>query len=226
MQYGYFTGCLILFAVWLAFFVLRKDLRKEIIFGSLLALPFGFAEFLVVPEYWNPPSLFNLIGRYGVGLESFLFFSMAGGIAAVAYEVIGRKRTIKIKSKGKLLFLPYLIVVLVFIVLEIILPTKTIYNTIFTLLLGATIIAIKRRDLIVQIVLGAVFFGLIYFLLLFVFNKLFPGFILATYTLENFWGIMILGVPLEEIALGFSGGACWSTLFEYIRSYRTKDLTY
>lgn len=226
MQYGYFTGCLILFAIWLAFFVLRKDLRREIIFGSLLALPFGFAEFLLVPEYWNPPSLFNLIERYGVGLESFLFFFTAGGIAAVAYEVIARKRTIKIKPKGKLLFLPYLIVVLVFVVLELILPSKTAYNAIFTLLLAAIIIAIKRRDLIVQIVLGAVFFGLIYFLLLFVFNRLFPGFIVKTYTLENLWGIMILGVPLEEIVFGFSGGACWSTFFEYIRGYRTKDLTY
>ena len=224
MQYVYFFGCLILFLVWLSFFVLRKDLRQEIIFGSLLALPFGFVEYLFVPEYWNPSSLFNLIGKFGVGLESFLFFFIVGGIAAVIYEVIDRKKTVKLRLRHKFFFGPYLVVVLIFVFLELLFPSKTIYNLIISSLIGATMIAIKRKDLIVQIILGGLFFGLIYLLLFSLFNRLFPDYITATYTLENIWGIMIWGVPLEEIAAGFGAGACWSTFFEYIKGYRTKDL--
>jgi len=153
-----------------------------------------------------------------------LFF-VGGGIAAVAYEVIDKKKTVKIRLKHKSFFGPYLLVALIFIFLELLFPDRTVYNIIASLLIGATIIALKRKDLIVQIILGGVFFGFIYFLLFIVFNRLFPDFITSTYVLENFWGIMIWGVPLEEVAAGFSAGACWSTLFEYIKGYRTKNLT-
>ena len=97
MQYAYFIGCLIFLVVWLLFFVLRKDLSKEMIFGSLLAMPFGLSESLWVPEYWNPPSLFNLISNYGVGIESFLLFFICGGTAAVIYEIIFKKKIVKIR---------------------------------------------------------------------------------------------------------------------------------
>lgn len=224
MEYGYFVGCLILLSVWLFFFFLRSDLRKEIIFGSLLALPFGFVECLLVPEYWNPPSLFNMISRFGVGLESFLFFFTVGGIAAVAYEVIDKKKTVKMRLGHKSFFGPYLIVALVLVSLELLFPSQTIYNMIASALIGATIIALKRKDLIIQIILGGLFFGFVYLLLLGLFNKFFPGYITAAYNLENLWGIAIWGVPIEEIIMGFAAGACWSTFFEYIQGYRTRDL--
>ncbi len=194
------------------------------IFGSLLALPFGFIERLLVPEYWSPPSLFNLIGRFGVGLESFLFFFAAGGITAVIYEVIDKKKTVKLRLGHKSFFGPYLFVALIFVCLELLLPSQTIYNMIITALMGTTIIALKRKDLIAQIILGGILFGFIYLLLFGIFNRLFPDYITAIYTLDNLWGIMIWGTPLEEIIMGFAAGACWSTLFEYIQGYRTRNL--
>jgi len=224
MQYAYFIGCLIFFIIWLLFFVLRKDLRKEIIFGSILALPFGLSEYLWVPEYWNPPSLFNLISKYGVGIESFLFCFICGGTAAVIYEIITRKKVVKIRLQRKYLFGPYISVIIIFLSLEFIFTEKTIYNAIISLLIGAAIIAIKRKDLIGQIIFGGIFFAIVYFLLFFIFSKLFPDYISTAYTIENIWGIMVLGVPLEEIIASFGVGALWSSFYEYIRGYRTKDL--
>ncbi len=225
MQYAYLIGCLIFLVVWLLFFILRKDLRKEMIFGSILSLPFGFSEYLWVPEYWNPPSLFNLISTYGVGIESFLFCFFCGGMAAVIYEIIGRKKMVKIRLQHRYLFGPYISVIIIFISLEFIFTERTIYNAIISLLIGATIIAIKRKDLIGQIIFGGIFFAIIYFLLFLIFNRLFPDYISMTYTLENLWGIMILGVPLEEVVISFSAGAVWSSFYEYIRGYRTRDIT-
>jgi len=225
MQYAYFIGCLIFLIVWLLFFVLRKDLRKEMIFGSILALPFGFVERLWVPEYWNPPSLFNLISNYGTGIESFLFYFICGGIAAVIYEIISRKKTVKIRLKHKYFFGPYILVIIIFLLLDFLFTDKTIYNAIVSLLIGAIIIAIKRKDLIGQIIFGGIFFAIVYFLLLLIFSRLFPDYISITYALENLCGIMILGIPLEEIATSFSAGAVWSCFYEYIRGYRTKDLS-
>jgi hypothetical protein len=224
MQYAYFIGCLIFFSVWLLFFILRKDLRKEIIFGSLLALPFGFIERLWVPEYWNPPSFFDLISRYGFGLESFFFCFICGGTAAVIYEIICSKKTVKIRLRRRYLFGPFVSVVAIFILLDFLFSDKTIYNAIIASITGAVMIAYKRKDLISQIIFGGVFFATVYFLLFFIFSKLFPGYISMAYTLENLCGVLILGIPLEELFASFGVGALWTSFYEYIRGYRTKNL--
>ncbi len=218
--YGYFIGCLILGIVWLLILIVRKDLRKEILFGSLLGLPFGFSELLIVPEYWNPPSIFNLIHKLGFGIESFIFAFFVAGIAAVAYEFITKSKLKRIKSDHKTHIFPYIAVMLWFVALEIFIPSKTVFNLCFALLAGAGIIAIKRPDLIKQIVISGFIFGVLYTLLFFFFMKLFPGFIQQTYSLQNFLGVFILGVPIEETLFAFSVGACWSTFFEYIRGYK------
>ena len=55
-------------------------------------MPFGITEPLFVPEYWSPPSLFGLAQRTGFDIESFIFSFAIGGIAAVLYNVMLRKR--------------------------------------------------------------------------------------------------------------------------------------
>ena len=82
-KYAYITGCLIIFTFWLFIFLKRKDLRKEMLWASLLGMPFGFIDYFLVPKYWNPDSLFGIIKKYGVGIESFFFFFVMSGVASV-----------------------------------------------------------------------------------------------------------------------------------------------
>lgn len=221
--FTYFIGCIILLAVWLSIFLLRKDLRKEIFFGSLLGLPFGFSEFLFVPEYWTPPSLFNLIENIGFGIESFLFGFLVGGIASVVYEFFQHEKVVPLSNAElKKHFLAYALVVGAFLTLELIFPTKSIYNLMFSFVLGATYISVVRRDLMRQIIFSGALLSVVYFLLFLLVNALFPDFVHTVYSLENFLGIMVLGVPVEEIMFAFSVGACWSTLYEFINGYRTQ----
>jgi len=44
------------------------------LWASFFGLPFDLVDYFLVPEYWNPESLFGLIKKYGVGIESFVFF--------------------------------------------------------------------------------------------------------------------------------------------------------
>ena len=118
-QFGYLTGCLILLVVWIFLYLLKKGLRQELIFGSLLALPFGFSEMLFVHQYWNPPSIFNFIPRFGFGIEDFLFTFVVGGIAAIGYEVVYRNKVIKTKSKSHGID-AYLLFVVIFLGLELV----------------------------------------------------------------------------------------------------------
>ena len=95
----YSIGVLILMALWLCFFMLRKDLRNEMILSGwyyFFVVSFIFIliklinpQQTIVPGYWNPDTLFNL-GRItgGYAIEDAFYVFLTGGIAASVYEVI------------------------------------------------------------------------------------------------------------------------------------------
>lgn len=223
-QFAYLIGTLILGAVWAVIFLWRKDLRREMVFISVITLPFAFTEFLFVPEYWQPPSLFDLINRIGFGIEDLLFAFFAGGLAAVVFEFFKKEKLKKYLFDYELHLVPYFLVTFLFIGLEFIVPEKTIYNLTIALFLAAFLIAYRRPDLIRQIVYGGIFFGLLYFGLFVVFNNLFPEFVTNYYIHKNIWPIKILNVPLEEIVFAIGLGTSWSVLYEYMKGYKTKKI--
>src|SRR3989338_266302 len=83
---------LIFLAIWLIIFFLNKKSRKEMFLVSLFTMPFGLTEPLFVPEYWNPPSLFNLASTTGFDIESLIFSFAIGGIGSVIYDAIFKAR--------------------------------------------------------------------------------------------------------------------------------------
>lgn len=218
--YAYFTGILFLGLIWILIYLLRKDLRHEMIFGGVLGLPLGFTEAILVPDYWNPPSLFNFISQYGFGIESFLFAFFIGGLASIMYEFFNKRKTFKIKSDYRLHILPYGLMIILFLILQLLFPTLSIYNLIFACLIGAIIIGVKRKDLIPQIVLGGIFFASVYTVILWLTNYIYPGFNKLYFTRTFILKTVILGIPIQEIMIAFVGGACWSTFYEYIRGYK------
>jgi hypothetical protein len=59
-HYSYLTGTLIFWLAWVACFVVGKAYRSEMRWGTLIAAPMALTSLLFVPQYWTPPSLFNL----------------------------------------------------------------------------------------------------------------------------------------------------------------------
>src|SRR3990167_2935683 len=88
MVNAWLTGSLVLLGVWFVFWFLRPAVRKEMFLVSFFTMPFGLTEPLFVPEYWNPPSLFNLAAATGFDIESLIFSFAIGGIASVIYGTI------------------------------------------------------------------------------------------------------------------------------------------
>ena len=79
------TSFLVPWAVlWLAF----PAHRRAMWWASVFTTPFGLTEPLFVPEYWSPPSLFDLAARTGFDLESLIFCFGIGGVGAVTYNVL------------------------------------------------------------------------------------------------------------------------------------------
>ena len=140
-KYAYITGCLILFLIWLFIFLRRKDLRKEMILASFWGMPFGFIDYFLVPQYWHPSSLFGLMERYGVGIESFLFLFLMAGIASVTYEFFYNEKLVRLTHTGHRHYWLLYSVPVAFVVMSALFPTIAIYNMMIVGGIGAAITA-------------------------------------------------------------------------------------
>src|SRR6266436_4945691 len=86
-HYSYLVGALIFGAAWLACYLLGRNYRAEIRWGTVISAPMALTSILFVPQYWTPPSLFNLDQKIRVGIEDFLWAAAVGGIASVVAYV-------------------------------------------------------------------------------------------------------------------------------------------
>lgn len=86
MQYVWLVWSLAFLVPWLIVYIASPAYRSIMFKASLITMLFGFTEPLFVPEYWSPPSLFNLALETGFDVESLIFCFGIGGIGAVAYN--------------------------------------------------------------------------------------------------------------------------------------------
>jgi len=221
-QYSYFIGTMIFAAAWDVCFWIGKSYRPQMIWGTIVSAPFALTSLLFIPQYWTPPSLFNLDTRFHVGIEDFLWAGSVGGIASILGEYILKERLAETRrTHREIHYAPFVVVGILFLALQLWHPNKTIYNMVISFVVGAIVVAVKRPDLIRLMLTGALNFTVLYFLLFVYFLILYPDFVQRYYTLQNFLPIPhILGVPIEELMFASTGGAIWSVAYEYLQGYR------
>ena len=220
-HYSYLVGALIFDAAWLACYLLGKNYRAEIRWGTLISAPLTLTSILFIPQYWLPPSLFDLDQKIKVGIEDFLWAAAVGGIASVVAEILLKDRLSRLRKVAhKRHFAPFVVIVVVFIALELWHKDKTIYNCIITFAIGAIVIAILRSDLIPTMLVGALNFTALYFVLFLIVLLLYPDFVNRFYNIPKLLGIYVRGVPIEELLFAGTGGAIWSVAYEYVQGYR------
>jgi len=218
---AYLTGALLFDAAWLACYIIGKRYRPQIIWGTVVTAPLALTSFLFVPQYWTPPSLFDLDTHIRVGIEDFLWAGAVGGIASVVGEIVLKQRlAAHRKEHRKKHYAPFLVMLAVFLILHFLYPNKNIYSTAIAFAACAMVVAILRSDLIPTMFTGAIVFTILYFLLFVYFLALYPDFIERYYHLQNISGIRLRGVPIEELMFATTGGAVWSVAYEYFQGYR------
>jgi Lycopene cyclase len=223
-QYSYLVGALIFWVAWVVCAGLGKAHRSEMRWGTLIAAPFALTSLLFVPQYWTPPSLFNLDVKIRVGIEDFLWAAAVGGIAAIVGEISLGERLGEIrKSRHKRHYAPFIVAIVVFLSLEFGFHWKTMTSTIVALAVCALVLACMRRDLVLLMLLSATSFTALYFVLFLVVLLFYPEFVHRYYNLPNLLGIYVLGVPIEELLFAATGGAVWSVAYEYVYGYRLES---
>ena len=217
-MYEYLIWVGLLGVIWAFIYFLNPELRKKILWSSLIALPFGLGELYYIPNYWTPQTLFDLGMKYSIDLESFALMFFLGGIAAFTYEsIFKKKRVIKQKLCGTICkcYIPFTSTLIAFIVLsKLLINWNIIYPTSFALLIGGIVAMLMYPGLRKHIIVGGIIFALLYLISLAIVDFIFPGWIANAWNMSILSGITILKVPIEEIFFGFSFGTLWVALFE------------
>jgi hypothetical protein len=203
---------------WIALFLLRKDLRREMLIMSLFAMPAGLFDIFFVPNYWAPITLFNI----PVGIEGLIFTFEIGGIAAVLYAELTKQIPVKISGYHKHVSLTLVFVLVAIIFLALINHVASTMLALYAALLAGTSITIfLRKDLLKSAIEGALAFGLIYFILFFIELFFFPS-VRSWFTLTGLPRIFVLNVPIWEIFFAVMFAAYWGNFYEIIFGYKYK----
>lgn len=230
MQYAWLIWSLMLLAIWFAVYVsLRsKESKKEMLVVSLWTSFLGLTEPLFVPEYWTPSSFFDLAQKTGFDIESLLFSFGVGGLAVVIYERIFliRHEQVSMKEKHqprhKFHLLALLSAPIIFIPLLIFTGLNPIYSAFIALIGGGLFTWYCRPDLKKKMLASAFIFLGLYFAYFLTLIAMYPGYVEKVWNLSAISGILILGIPLEELLFALSFGFIWSSLYEHIKWYRIK----
>lgn len=224
MQYAWFIWSLALLSLWaVVYFSLRsEESKKEMLVVSLWTSLLGLTEPLFVPEYWSPPSLFDLALKTGFDIESLLFAFGIGGLAVVLYERIFRVEHAKVSVKEKhesrhKYHLPALFSApSIFIILLVFTGLNPIYSASVALVSGGLFTWYCRPDLKKKMFVSGCMFTAFYFVYFLTFVTVYPGYVEQVWNLSVLSGILILGIPLEELLFAFGVGFLWSSIYEHV----------
>lgn len=219
-QYVWFTWAMTFLLPWIFFFYMFPAHRKAMLWTSLFTMPFGLSEPLFVPEYWSPPSLFNLALKTGFDIESLVFCFGIGGVAVVLFNVITGRHLEPVSEEYKRLPLHrhhWLAISAPFIVFPFFyfLPWNPIYAAFVAMITGSIATILCRPDLKTTTWIGGILFLGYYWIFVEGLEILSPGFVENVWNLDTLSGVIIFNVPLEELVFAFTFGMYWAGVYEH-----------
>ena len=206
---------------WLALYVANPRLRTVIWRSSLGTALLGLTEPIFVPDYWNPPSLFELARRTGFDIESLIFAFAIGGIGTGLYNTLTRQHDVPVAAAERNAPLHRLHAAALFVPVAAFVPLyaldwNPIYPVFVSFILGAIASVICRPGLLGKtLVGGALFFGL-YAIFMLGLKWLAPGYIAAVWNLRALRGGLLFGIPVEELVFGLTFGLYWTGVYEHM----------
>lgn len=228
MHYAYFIWSLALLGIWGLVYGILKDRegRREMLLVSLWSLPLGLFEWFFVPPYWSPPTLFDLAVRTGFDIETFVFAFAGGGIVAVLYEIVIPSRHVPVGAHERqhprhryhwlvLSFGPAL-----FIALLLASDMNPIYALIMAPVVSGILTWYCRPDIKGKMLAGALLFLGMYFAYFWSLVLVFPDYVAQVWNLPAISGILVAGIPLEELMFASSVGFFWSSIYEHVKFRR------
>lgn len=194
-------------------------MRKEMLTMSIILSIGGvIAEYLWwTRDWWRPITVTGT----RVGIEDFLLGFTNGGIAAVIYEVIYKKRLYgKIKpvafmGSPALIFLVFTLISIFYWVFEL----TSFWATSIALFSVGIMIVLMRIDLLKNAIISGILVSVLFLPFYWLAEYLSPGVIEKSWMLERLSGIRVTGVPIEDIVFYFLVGFAIGPAYEFCRRF-------
>jgi hypothetical protein len=215
LEYAYLLGDTAFLAVWLVLYAARPDVRREMTVMGLLIGAFSVitAHYWWTSDWWHPLT----ITHTKVGVEDFLMGFSSGGIMAAAYEVVFKKRYYPRKPKhhcpGGLTLLLMLAFLTSWLVWGV--GLTSFWASAIAMVSTACFFFYLRRDLFANALLSGALMSSVSLLFYFSIILLSPDWIARTYDFSHLSGILVLGIPVEELAFWFLAGTVFGPFYEY-----------
>jgi len=207
---------------WIILFVQKKRSRKEMLTLSswAAALSIITSYLFWTKDWWRPETITGTI----VGIEDLILGFAVGGIVTVVYERVFKKRYIKYKDDS---YYPGLVShIAVACALLALLFWLTSLSSFYSVVIALLVVAIrmfyKRKDLIINGITSGIFMSVIILPYYYAIILISPGWIERTYLFDNLSGIMITGIPLEEIVFWFVFGLVCGPVYEFWKKRKEK----
>ncbi|MFQ5798056.1 MAG: lycopene cyclase domain-containing protein [Bacteroidota bacterium] len=111
---------------------------------------------------------------------------------------------------------------IIFSLLYFLIDWSPIYSATVAMFVAGLAALWCRPDLKKKIWVSGVIFLLFYFLYFFILEVVSPGYVERVWALSAISGILIIGVPLEELMFAFSFGMLWSSYYEHLNWMKIK----
>jgi len=225
-QFVWFVWAVAFLAPWAALYVAFPTQRRAMLWASAFTAPFGLSEPLFVPEYWSPPSLFDLARTTGFDIESLIFCFGIGGVGAVLYNVLTKQELRPVERQERhrdrhrfhrwALAAPFLSFPVLYVF-----AWNPIYPGILAMVVGAAATMACRPDLVSKTWIGGLLFLGFYALFLIALEVMAPGYIARVWNLGALSGLAVAGAPVEELLFAAAFGAYWSGVYDHFMWRRT-----
>lgn len=221
-HYTYLIGSLLFLIPWIILYKHRPDLRTEMMVMSIIiAFLSAITAYLWwTVDWWQPLTITGT----RIGVEDFILGFANGGVAAVLYEEIFKKRLYKRPKKGHALTLTDF-VLLFFIgtswLFYIVHITSFWASTIMSIIV-ACIIIFQRTDLALNSFASGFFMMILTLPFYWFLIWLSPGWIEQTWLLDHLSGVLVAGIPVEDVMFYFLFGAVVGPFYEYWQGERLR----
>jgi hypothetical protein len=209
--------------IWLILFILRTDLRREMLMVSpVIGVAGPIFEYFHILDWWKPITITGT----RIGPEDFLIGFAIGGIGSVIYKHIFRKaNTGPYRANYLRLFCLTISCFIVYSGLFFIFKLGSAYSVFISLLMGISVVLRIRRDLIRKSLVTGTVMVAIGTTVYWIFQLIQPGFIKNFWYLPDIWyASMFMGIPIAEYIWYFLAGAFIGTLFEFWQDKQIVDL--
>ena len=208
--YQYLSLDLVLLACALACFALLPKQRHLLLLSGLLCLPFAFTSYDFIPEYWDPVLTFHYITS-----PEDLLFSFSGAVLAAGCALLSFGRPIYVLAMPAVAGRRYFGWGLLgwssaqLIALLWTSNHAVMYITMIGFLIVMLPLTILRRSWAARLLIGAVYFALLYVGVFFVARWLFPGFTEAWRIEAQLPVGLPAWLPAFELVWGLAYGYAW-----------------